>query len=77
MTAEDIRKLYWAEPFQPFEVVLKGGREIVVAKREHLSIAVTGDRIAVAPKIEDLEIIDLAEVDRVRTLVPNSQQGAA
>lgn len=83
MTADDVRKLYWAEPFEPFQLVLKSGREILVAKREFLSIAVTGDRIAFAQKIEDFEIIDLVDVAGVRlfgpptSMLPAAQQGAA
>jgi hypothetical protein len=83
MTAEDIRKLYWSEPFEPFQLVLKGGRELLVAKREHLSIAVTGDRLAIAPKIEDFEIVELTEVTGVRLFGPpipstqSSRNGAA
>jgi hypothetical protein len=70
MTADDVRKLYWAEPFIPFQLVLRDGREILVAKREYLSIATTGDRIAIAPRIEDLEIIDLSDVTGIRTFGP-------
>ena len=70
MTADDVRRLYWAEPFSPFGLVLADGREILVARRDHLSIATTGDRIAVAPRIEDLEIIDLSDVTGVRLFGP-------
>jgi hypothetical protein len=54
-----------------------------VAKREHLSIAVTGDRLAIAPKIEDFEIIELTDVTGVRLFGPpipsaqTSRNGAA
>jgi hypothetical protein len=83
MTTEDVRKLYWTEPFEPFQLVLNGGREILVSKREHLSIAVTGDRIAIAPKIEEFEIVDLMDVTGVRLFgppvpgAPTSRNGAA
>jgi hypothetical protein len=70
MTAEDVRKLYWAEPFLPFQLVLGDGREILVSKRQHLTISATGDRITVCPRIEDFEIIDLAGVKGVRTFGP-------
>jgi hypothetical protein len=73
MTSEDIRKLYWNEPFAPFQLVLKGGREILVAKREYISIAVTGDRLAFASKIEDFEIIEMTDVAGVRLFGPPSQ----
>ena len=70
MTTDDVRRLYWAEPFQPFQLVLKDGREVLVARREHLSIAPVGDRITVFPRIEDFDIIDLADVTGVRTIGP-------
>jgi hypothetical protein len=70
MTAEDIRKLYWADPFQPFQLVLRDGREVLVAERGHLSISPTGRRIAVAARIEEFELIDLDAVAGVRTLGP-------
>jgi hypothetical protein len=70
MTAEDIRRLYWAEPFLPFQLVLADGREVLVARREHLSISATGDRITVCPRIEDFDIIDLSAVTGIRTFGP-------
>jgi hypothetical protein len=66
VSADDIRSLYRADPFAPFQLVLAGGREILVAKREHLSIAVTGDRVVICPRIEDFEIVNLADVNGVR-----------
>jgi hypothetical protein len=70
MTADEIRALYRTEPFSPFQLVLRDGREVLIARRDHLSIALTGDRIAVAPRIEDLEFIDLSEVTAVRRFGP-------
>jgi hypothetical protein len=70
MTVDDVRKLYWAEPFEPFQLVLKDGREFLVAKREYLAISPTGDRIVVAPKIEDFELIDLSDVTGYRVFGP-------
>lgn len=80
MTADDVRKLYWAEPFLPFQLVLGDGREVLVARREHLTISAVGDRITVCPRIEDFEIIDLADVRGVRMFGPpvtNPGHGAA
>ncbi len=70
MTTEDVRTLYWTEPFQPFQLVLKDGREILVGSRNHITIAVKGERITVCPRIEDFEIIDLPDVTGVRLLGP-------
>ncbi|HET6576128.1 MAG TPA: hypothetical protein VFG68_21175 [Fimbriiglobus sp.] len=70
MTAEDVRRLYWAEPFLPFQLVLDDGREVLVSRREHLTIAATGDRITVCPRLEDFEIVDLSTVKGVRMFGP-------
>ena len=70
MTAEDFRALYYTEPFQPFQVILVDGREFLVAKRNHLTINPTGRRIAIAPKIEDMEIIEMTEIAGVRAATP-------
>jgi hypothetical protein len=67
MTTEDIRKLCWADPFLPFQLILNDNREVLVAKRSHLSIAPTGNRIIVWPRMEDIEIIEVNEVKGVRT----------
>lgn len=70
MTADDVRKLYWAEPFQPFQLVLDDGREILVPRRDSLSISPANHRIIVADRIEDFEIIDLPTVKGVRLFGP-------
>jgi hypothetical protein len=80
MTADDVRKLYWTEPFTPFQLELKGGRELLVSRREHMTIGANGDRITVCPKIEEFEIIDLADVTNVRvsgSAAENRTNGAA
>ena len=66
MTSDDVRKLYWSEPFLPFELILEDGREVLVAKREQLTISAIGTRITVCPRIEEFEIIDLVSVKGVR-----------
>lgn len=70
MTMDDARRLYWAEPFQPFQLVLDDGREVLVPRRDSFSLAVVGDRITVCPRIEDFEIIDLPAVKGVRLFGP-------
>jgi hypothetical protein len=42
MNADDIRKLYWAEPFVPFQLILSDGREVRVTSPGHLTISATG-----------------------------------
>lgn len=62
MTIDDVRKLYWSEPFRPFRISLRDGRVIPVERREFLTIAAKGERITVCPRIEDFEIVDLPDV---------------
>jgi len=72
MTADDIRKLYWAEPFVPFQLILTDGREVRVASPNHLTISAIGDRITVCPRIEEFELIDLSSVTEFRAIsTPN------
>lgn len=68
MTTEDFRTLYYVKPFQPFTVLLRDGREFFVARRNHLTIDPTGHRIVIAPKIEDMEMIEITEVAGVRSM---------
>lgn len=62
MTAHDLRKLYWSEPFQPFHLELNDGRRIAVARRDWLAISPTDDTIVVAPTVFDMEIVDLPAI---------------
>ncbi len=68
MTADDIRKLYWAEPFVPFQLILTDSREVRVTSPGHLTISATGDRITVCPRIEEFDLIDLSSVTGFRAL---------
>lgn len=70
MTVGEVRKLYWAEPFQPFRLVLDDGREVLVPRRDSLSISPAGRRITVCPRIEDFELIDLPSIKGVRLFGP-------
>ena len=80
MTADELRALYWAEPFRPFQLDLTDGRRVTVARREWLAISPTGDTAVVAPTVPEMEIIDLPAVRGVRFFpdaVPANASGAA
>jgi len=62
MTADDLRTLYWTEPFEPFELELTDGRRVAVARREWLAISPTGDTVVVAPTVLEMEIIDIPAI---------------
>ena len=67
LTIDDVRKLYWADPFRPFKVCLDDGREVVVSERLHIALDPTGRSIALA--LPD-ETIDLVAVQRIADLKP-------
>ena len=75
MNAQDIRKLYFNEPFQPFQLVLTDGRTYTVGEPNHITISPLGNRITYADVIENFEIIDLIEVKEYRLLEPAAQAG--
>ena len=68
MTPQEIRRLYWNEPFQPIELELSNGRSLTIRDRGHFCInAVTG-RIAYADVIENFDLIDLDQIKSYRLL---------
>lgn len=67
MTIEYIRRLYQAEPFQPFEFRLADGRSYHVPTRELLLAPPSGCTVAVyQAEDESIHIIDLLLVTEVR-----------
>jgi hypothetical protein len=66
MTAHELRRLYWSEPFEPFQLDLHDGRQILVASRDWLAISPTNDTIVVAPTIFAMEFIDVPAIDGCR-----------
>lgn len=75
MDAQDFRKLYFNEPFQPFEIELNDGRSFPVLDPLHISISQLGTRLVFADVIENFEIIDLVEVKEFRLLEAVAQAG--
>jgi hypothetical protein len=67
LTIDDVRKLYWTEPFQPFKVCLDDGREVVVSERLHIALDPTGHSVALALPDETIDIVD---VERITGLKP-------
>lgn len=59
MTIEQIKRLYDAQPFQPFVIHLASGRTVEVPHREFMWTAPTGRTIVVALPDESVDIIDL------------------
>lgn len=65
MTIEQIKKLYNAQPFQPFVLHLAGGREVPVAHRDFIMTVPNGRILAVALPDNTVDIIDLLLVSDV------------
>lgn len=47
VTAERMRELYYADPFQPFQLVLRDGKRVLIAKASALLIAPSGRFVVV------------------------------
>jgi hypothetical protein len=75
VTIEQIKRLYEAQPFQPFVIHLASGREVAVPHREFIWAAPSGRTIFVELPDESVDIIDLLLVtDIVRMPATNGQR---
>jgi hypothetical protein len=59
MTIEQIRRVYEAQPFQPFNMHLADGRQIPVLHREFLALSPTGRTVIVYLPDESFNVVDL------------------
>ena len=59
MTIEQVRRLYEAQPFQPFVIHLADGREVPVLHREFIMAAPSGRTIVVCQPDDTFNIVDL------------------
>ncbi len=59
MTIEQLRTVYNAQPFQPFEIHLADGRAIPVHHRDFMMAAPSGRTIVVYQPDDSMNIIDL------------------
>jgi hypothetical protein len=59
MTIEQVKKLYEAEPFQPFVIHLADGREVPVHHREFIMAVPSGRTLIVAQPDDTVNLIDL------------------
>jgi hypothetical protein len=65
MTIEQLRRLYEAQPFRPFNIHLADGREVAVPNRGFIWTVPTGRTIFVALPDGSADIIDLLLVTDV------------
>ena len=59
VTVEQFRKLWKAQPFQPFTVHLADGRQMQVPHRDFASVSPSGRTVIVHLPDDTFEIIDL------------------
>jgi hypothetical protein len=59
MTIQQVRKLYDAQPFQPFVMHLADGREVPVHHREFMASAPNGRTVIVYQPDSSFNIVDL------------------
>ena len=71
MTIEQMKRLYEAQPFQPFVIHLASGREVAVPHREFMWAAPSGRTIFVELPDTSVDIIDRLLVTNV-VLQPKS-----
>jgi hypothetical protein len=65
MTIEQIKRLYSAQPFQPFVIHLADGREVPVVHRDFIMAVPSGRILVVALPDDTVDIIDLLLVTDV------------
>ena len=74
MTAQQVRKVYDAQPFRPFTLCLADGRTLAVPHRDFFSMAPNG-RTAIVWTGDAAEFVDLMLVLSLR--VPGALEDAA
>jgi len=73
----ELRKLYDAEPFQPFLIHMANGRKIPVKHREFVALAPSGRTAYVYQTNDDSEVVDVALVTSLerRKNLSNGKRG--
>ena len=77
MKISELRKLYDAEPFQPFLIHMANGRKIPVRHREFMALAPSGRTAYVYQTNDDSEAVDVALVTslELRKNLSNGKRG--
>jgi len=66
MTIQEIRRLYDARPFRPFDIHTADGRKIRVAHREFMATAPAARTVVVYQADGSFDIVDLLLVSALR-----------
>ena len=70
MTIEQVRRLYEAQPFQPFVMHMADGRNLPVVHREFLVLSPSGRTVIVYQPDESFNIVDLLLVTDLELGLP-------
>ena len=62
MTFEQVERLYWQRPFQPFDMLLSDQRTVSVANLDFLSLSTDHRTLTVCTLPDQAEVIDVLMV---------------
>jgi hypothetical protein len=68
MTLEEFRKVWRAEPFQPFIINVADGRNVYVARSQYASRSYSGQTVFVYLPDDSFEFIELSQVASLTVL---------
>jgi hypothetical protein len=71
MTHEQIERLYWLRPFQPFEMLLADQRSVRVENFDSMSLAADRTTITVDELPDRAEVIDVALIVSLKFQEPD------
>jgi hypothetical protein len=74
MTLEEFRKVWRAEPFQPFIINVTDGRNVYVARSEYVCRSPSGKTIIVNLPDDSFEFIEIAQADSLTLLNQGRQR---
>jgi len=77
MTIEQMRQMYQAQPFQPFDIHLADGRSVPVLHREFMISSPSGRTVIVYQPDDSFNIIDLLLVTDLEVKAPAAAAGTA
>lgn len=72
MTLQDFRKLYAAEPFQPFVLHLAKGKEIFIDHPDFVALPRVGRTLVVMTPDDRMHYVDLLLVTNMETARPTN-----
>ncbi len=62
MNVDEIRKLRLADPFRPFRLLLRDGRDLPVERPSYLAISPKGGNVAYAGSLGGVEFVKVGDI---------------